>query len=202
MQYECRDIAEVWTDEPYVERTQFTGGFFQNGDAALHFNDVQFKHVRFNGAQLEEMQFTDVLFDTCDFSNAQLAYARFHRCHFKDVKLTGANFSQAQLGHVLFEDGEAQYSDFSLSHMDRTAFYQMDLTESNFFDCQFKQSYFVKNFLHRASFTETDLANIDLSSNQYDRIDVTIEKLRNCIVSERQAIGFAKLLGIRLKEHE
>lgn len=200
MQHDKMRIEDVWTGEPYIERVQFAGGFFQNGDEPLHFNDVQFKHVRFNGANLEEVHFTDVLFDTCDFSNAQLKNTHFHRCQFKDVKLTGADFSQALFGHVLFENGEAQYSDFSLSRTNHVAFHQMDLTESNFFDCHFKQTFFVRNLLHRASFIETNLANIDLSTNQYDTIEVTIEKLSNCIVSERQAIGFAKLLGLHITE--
>lgn len=200
-QHEQMKIDQIWEEEEsYLEGVQFTGGLFQNGSTSLHFQNVLFKHIRFSGADLSEMQFTDVVFDTCDFSNAQLQHAQFHRCSFKGVKLTGADFSHVRLTHVIVEQSDAQYSDFSLSHMKFAAFHEVDLTNANFFGCQFKDVNFVKNILHDASFIETDLANIDLSTNQYDRIEVTIEKLQNCIVSKRQAIGFARLLGIQIKE--
>lgn len=201
MTYEKKPLEDIWTQEDhYIERAQFVGAFFQNGDQALHFDEVQFKHIRFTGANLTEMRFTDVVFDTCDFSNAILQHAQFHRCLFKDVKLTGADFSHTSLKHVIVEASDAQYADFSLSHLHSTAFHRMNLTESQFFDCQFKDVLFVKNVLDHASFIETNLANIDLSTNEYDTIEVTIDKLQNCIVSKQQAIGFAKLLGIQINE--
>ena len=45
-----------------------------------------------------------------------------------------------------------------------------------------------------------DLKGMDLSTNTYEQLTVTMEKLADCTVSNEQAIGFAKSLGLIIKE--
>ena len=48
--------------------------------------------------------------------------------------------------------------------------------------------------------SQTALKGIDLSSNTYEQLTVSLEKLTECTVSTEQAIGFAKSLGLVIKE--
>ena len=54
--------------------------------------------------------------------------------------------------------------------------------------------------LDGANFTETSLATIDLSSCTYEQVTVSVDKLAGCTVSTEQALGFAKSLGLVIKE--
>lgn len=46
---------------------------------------------------------------------------------------------------------------------------------------------------------DTDLKNIDLSSNSFEMIEVRSEHLKNCTLNQLQALGFArKFLQIKV----
>lgn len=50
--------------------------------------------------------------------------------------------------------------------------------------------------MHHVNFTETDLKGIDLSTNQYDAIEVSLNKIVGCTVSKEQAVAFSRMLGL------
>jgi len=54
--------------------------------------------------------------------------------------------------------------------------------------------------LDGANFDQTSLKGIDISSSAFDTITVSIESLKGCKVSSYQAIQFATLMGLIIKE--
>jgi len=54
--------------------------------------------------------------------------------------------------------------------------------------------------LNDIDFTQTILQGIDISTCTFEQINVSLESLIGCEVSSDQAIGFSKLLGLKIKE--
>ena len=50
------------------------------------------------------------------------------------------------------------------------------------------------------NFAGTPLKGIDISSSTYQSLSVSLEDLTGCEVSPEQAIGFAAMLGLKIKE--
>ena len=61
------------------------------------------------------MEFVDVVFETCDFSNVQIENVMLHRCEIMNSKLTGADMANATIGHVLVKDSDGRYTNFNFS---------------------------------------------------------------------------------------
>ena len=54
--------------------------------------------------------------------------------------------------------------------------------------------------LNEASFEGTKLSGVDISTCTFNQLNVSIADLAGCVVSEEQAIGFARLMGLKIKE--
>ncbi|WP_342670991.1 hypothetical protein [Peribacillus loiseleuriae] len=50
------------------------------------------------------------------------------------------------------------------------------------------------------NFARTSLKGIDISSSTFQRLNVSLEDLDGCEVPSEQAIGFAAILGLKIKE--
>lgn len=194
-------IDAIWDYEGYVEKVQFTGGQLPSfEDERISFDDVIFKKVSLSGNNMRTAEFVDVIFQACDFSNANFENAVFHRCEFINSKVTGTDFANAKIGHTLFDACDGKYSNFSFSGMREVEFKDSNLTDAEFYECKFKDVRFLTCKMDDVNFGETELNGVDLSSNTYGRIEVTLPKLSGCIVSKDQAIGFARILGLTVKE--
>ena len=68
-----------------------------------------FKNVTFIGSFFQLLECVDVIFDHCDFSNARLNQAVFHRVEFRQCKMAGTQLAEAHFQHVLFVDTLAPY---------------------------------------------------------------------------------------------
>ncbi|WP_453890453.1 hypothetical protein [Virgibacillus necropolis] len=54
--------------------------------------------------------------------------------------------------------------------------------------------------MDEANFARTPLKGIDISNITFSSLNVTLEDLKGCEVSPDQAIGFATMLGLKIKE--
>ena len=193
--------GEVWGQDGYIERVRIDGGIITGSEEErLSFDDVRFKDVSFSSSELRATEFVDVVFDTCDFSNVNFQNAVFHRCEFINSKLTGADFANAKIGHTLFNECDGRYINFSFSGMKEIDFTKCNLMDGDFYECGFKEVRFSICKMDDINFSETDLNGVDLSDNTYKRIEVSLPKIAGCIVSQDQAIGFARVLGLTVKE--
>ncbi|HLR88214.1 MAG TPA: pentapeptide repeat-containing protein, partial [Atopostipes sp.] len=50
------------------------------------------------------------------------------------------------------------------------------------------------------NFRETSMKNTDISTSEFNSIMVSMENLKGCTVSRYQAVYFATLLGLKIKE--
>ena len=105
-----------------------------------------------------------------------------------------------KLRHTLFDECEGRYSNFSFSGMKEVDYANSNLADSDFYECTFKEVRFSKCKMDNINFSETDLKGVDLSDSTYERIEVTLPNIAGCIVSKEQAIGFARVLGLTVKE--
>lgn len=53
--------------------------------------------------------------------------------------------------------------------------------------------------INDVDFTATALKGIDISTCTFDNLTVSLDSLNGCEVSSEQAIGFAMLLGLKVK---
>lgn len=197
-QIRCND---VWSRDGFIEKARIEGGAMLDAEGErLVFDDCVLKDVSFASSTWRGTEFVDVRFETCDFSNAQMENVMFHRCEIIDSKMTGVDMANSNLGHVLIERCDVRYANFNFSRMKEVEFKESGLEDSDFYECDFKVVRFKECKLNNANFSETDLSGVDLSANTYDRIEVTLPKIAGCIVSKEQAVGFARVLGLTVKE--
>ena len=53
--------------------------------------------------------------------------------------------------------------------------------------------------LNEVNFIGTALKGVDLSNSSFQQLSVSLENLKGCEVSTEQAIGFAVLMGLKIK---
>lgn len=199
-EHELLRPSDIWNRDRFIEQARFEGGEMPSADGErLVFDNCVFKDMSFANSDWRGVEFVDVLFHTCDFSNVQMENAML-RCEIINSKLTGADMANTNLGHLLMKESDIRYANFNFSEMKEVEYAGSNLEDSDFYECQFNQVRFEKCKLDNANFSETDLDGVDLSDSTYDRIEVTVPKIAGCIVSTEQALGFARALGLTVKD--
>jgi uncharacterized protein YjbI with pentapeptide repeats len=169
-------------------------------DSKISFDQVLFQDISFEGVRFDQVEFIDCKFERCDLSNVDFGNSVFHRVEFHQSKLVGAQCTQSRFSHVLMNGCVANYAAFSFSRIKQVKIEKTALNKADFFECTFEKVEFNECELDGVNFTETSLEKIDLSTCTYEDITVSLEKLAGCTVSEEQAMGFAKSLGLLIKE--
>ncbi|MGN7455943.1 pentapeptide repeat-containing protein [Paenibacillus pasadenensis] len=163
------------------------------------FDGVVFRGVTFDSAKLRSLELTDVLFDRCDLSNADLSRAVVHRAQFRSCKLVGADLSEAMLRNVLVEDCQLDYANLRAADLKGVVFADSSLNRADF--CMAKLA---KTEFHRCkldgALLGTPLRGIDLSDSEFTGLSCNPDDLRGCIISREQAFIFAALFGMVLKD--
>lgn len=167
-------------------------------EEALHIDKVIFENVNFLEVQWPRSEFIDVQFINCDLSNADFSRSVFHRTEFHNSKLVGTNFAEAGIRHTLFKDCVLNYATFGFSLCNTSRFESSLMRYADFYEAELKQTEFDGCDMNDVNFVETSLNGVDLSSNSFENIQVTMEKLAGCKVSEPQALAFARQLGLEI----
>ncbi|TWT27378.1 pentapeptide repeat-containing protein [Planomicrobium sp. CPCC 101110] len=165
-------------------------------DEALHFDKVVFENVNFLEAAWPRSEFVDAVFINCDLSNADFSRSVFHRTEFRNSKLLGTNFAEAGVRHTLFIDCVLNYATFGFSLCNTTQFESSEMHYADFYEAELKSTEFLSCGMNNINFIETGLKGVDLSTNRFENIQVTVEKLAGCRVSSEQALAFARQLGL------
>ena len=194
------DIKEALMKDNYISNGRVTTFDLEEIEDKVVFDQIHFDHISMNGIQFDRVEFIDCVFEKCDLSNVDFGDAIFHRVEISGSKLLGTNISQSRLTDVKIEESIANYLNMSFSKLKKVAFKEVKLNRADFIEAVFEKVSYEKCELDGANFTETALKNIDLSSNTYEQLTVSLEKLADCTVSTEQAIGFAKSLGLKIIE--
>ncbi len=166
----------------------------------MRFDQVVFKNVTFMDVTFTNIELTDVIFEKCDLSNTDFSGGAIHRVEFIESKLVGLNLTEATFGNVVFDNCYANLSSFGYASLKNVKFERCSLRNGDFFECKFNKIDFTDCDLVEANFTNTSLDGIDLSSCKIDQLSLSPGDLKGCVVSSEQAIAFARLLGIVIKE--
>ncbi|WP_298470845.1 pentapeptide repeat-containing protein [uncultured Psychrobacillus sp.] len=172
----------------------------EESEGKIIFDQVLFKQASFVDLHLYQVEFIDCIFEKCDLSNVVMEQAVFHRVEFIACKLFGANFADARLTDVRVCENHSNYLNLSFSKLKKVSFNNCTLNHSDFIDCTLQLVEFEACEIDEANFTDTSLDGVDLSSTTYENLLVSLEDLKGCTVSMEQAIGFAKSLGVIIKE--
>ncbi|WLR41213.1 pentapeptide repeat-containing protein [Bacillus carboniphilus] len=166
----------------------------------LYLDKTVFENVSFHNVSLRFSELTDVKFIKCDLSNLDLSDAIIHRVEIIDSKIMGINLSGAALRNVKFFNCMANLASFSFSDLKQIRFEQCSLVQTDFYESKFLNVFYDGCNVNKANFAEVTMKKLDLSSCQFENLTVSMEKLEGCIVSPEQALGFAKAIGLVIKE--
>lgn len=186
---EERDIAE-WsiTDETLT---------YENL-CGVYFKGVVFEGCRFTGTRAVKGSYSDVIFRSCDLSNADFSDGFFNRCEFISCKLVGTNFGSSRLQNISVEDCSCKYAILDKSNISETRLFKSDFFEAGFSECKLKNISLCDVIFTRGVFFKTPLKGLDFTDCEIDGITVsdTGAELRGMKVSTLQAAELAKRMGI------
>ena len=189
-------------DDHYISKCRiFQETIDFSAQEGLRVDQVVFENVNFLEAVWPRSEFVDVLFINCDLSNADFSRTVFHRAEFRNSKLVGTNFAEAGVRHTLFTDCVLNYAAFGFSLCNTSRFEGCSMRYADFYEAELKNTEFHRCDLNLVNFAETSLNGVDLSSNSFDNIQVTVEKLAGCTVAPEQALAFARQMGLVIKEN-
>lgn len=166
----------------------------------LRIQNSLFKNCSFTDSEFIQADWTDCRFENCDFSNVTLTKGSFNRVEFVNCRMTGIDFSESRLYDVRFDTGAMPYGLFSNTTLKNSVLESIKLDFAHFYKVAFDDVTIVNCSMEDVTFEETKLKDIDLSSNSFEIIKVELEDLRGATVSTHQALLFASLMGLRIKD--
>ncbi|SDN43256.1 Uncharacterized protein YjbI, contains pentapeptide repeats [Psychrobacillus sp. OK028] len=195
------DVQKALLEDYYVSDGLVTRlELEEEQEGKIIFDQIHFQDISMDGVRFQQVEFVDCIFEKCDLSNVDFGNAVFHRVEIRSSKLVGANISESRMTEVRAVDSIANYVTMSFSKLKKVAFIKTTFNRADFIEATLEKVSFEDCELNDANFTDTALAGIDLSSNTYEQLTVSLDKMKDCTVSSEQAIGFAKSLGLTIKE--
>ncbi|MFF2091494.1 pentapeptide repeat-containing protein [Paenibacillus sp. NPDC058174] len=193
------DINELGQDCEFIDSIVQDCELYGEAPYKACFDRMKFTNVTMRGVRMRKSEFTDVIFERCDLSNADFQDAIFHRVVFKDCKLIGMDISSGMLRNATFIDCYAEYAVFRMINAKRVKLQGGTFAYGDFFNSNLTEFYLEETKLDQAQFSQTKLSGIDLSSCEFDSLGATLPELRGCIISPLQAAAFAGQLGMVVK---
>ncbi|WP_162160625.1 pentapeptide repeat-containing protein [Paenibacillus gorillae] len=193
------ELEVMEQDSEFVDRIVQDCELYGEAPYKACFDRMKFTNVTMRGARMRKSEFTDVIFERCDLSNADFQDAIFHRVVFKDCKLIGMDLSSGMLRNASFIDCHAEYAVFRMINAKRVRLHGGTFAYGDFFNSNLTEFYLEETRLDQAQFSQTKLSGIDLSSCEFDSLGATLPELRGCIISPLQAAAFAGQLGMVVK---
>ena len=195
------DVRQALLEDYYVSDGLVTKlELDEEQEDKIVFDQIHFRDKSMEGVRFQQVEFIDCIIEKCDLSNVDFGNAVFHRVEILSSKLVGANVSQSRMTDVKMVDTVANYVSLSFSKLKKVSFTKTSFNRADFIETTFDKVNFEGCELNEANFNGTALTGVDLSSNTYEQLTVSLDKMQGCTVSTEQAIGFAKSLGLQIKE--
>jgi len=167
--------------------------------ADMQCEECEFRHVTFEGNG-RGSRFTDVIFQNCDFSASVFDESYFCRCLFENCRLLGTSLVRASFRDVTIRESVMDYANLSGSSLNSVRMEHSRLAEAAVSMCTLKQIVFRECNLSRCELADTKLAGVDFSDSDISGIMVKPSDLKGVTVNRDQAVVFAALLGIHVKD--
>ncbi|MGX8237652.1 pentapeptide repeat-containing protein [Exiguobacterium undae] len=196
-------FADVEIDDPYLYQTIYEKETLPiELTDRLDANQVCFRNVSFAGLVFERATFENVRFEQCDLTGCQFQDSRFHRVVFEDCRLTGIQFETNTIDHVTIKGCQANYAQIIRTALRHVAIEQTAMRESHFFEMKPIDLRFDEVDLMESQWVETALQGLDLRHADLSGLTIDPRFLPGAIVTESQAITFARLLGLVIPSHD
>ncbi|AOO74854.1 hypothetical protein LCW_01545 [Latilactobacillus curvatus] len=183
--YEGLVFEELTLKQTEVEMLFFKGCLFKN---------CQFEQVDFNNCD-----FQDVQFEHCALLNCSLTNDPFQRVAFNGCQLIGSDFAEAGLNDVTFDTCQADYTGFNFARMRHVDFKDCSMQEVSLGQVDWQWLTMIGNRLNGMDMTGTNLKNLDISQNQFEKATFTLELLRGAIISTEQTLVIMSALRINVR---
>lgn len=157
------------------------------------------EHTDFTQMHAERFEASDCVFTHCDFANVDLSEAAFYRVKFDQCRFVGTNLTQMYAANVQFIDCQ-----MSLVWAPEATFKTVDFLRCRLDGGEFSRA-------QTAKFTLTDCAidglgllgfklkDLDLSSCEFETLELDLERMRGLKVTDTQASLIAKrYLGLHV----
>ncbi|MCH3960752.1 MAG: pentapeptide repeat-containing protein [Solobacterium sp.] len=168
-------------------------------DLTLHeFFECTFAKIIFLG-KMDKMEFADVIFDHCDFSNISMQECCFRRVQFLHCRLTGCDMSGSSLTDTEMKECQGEYLNLNCTGLNDCSWQETLFKEASFAMMKIKHLEIKGCNFTRSEWADTKMKDLDLSDSIIDGIAVNAENLKGVIVNAEQAVVMAKLLGIRVR---
>lgn len=166
----------------------------------IELSKCEFQSCHFCHSSFAHCDLSDTVFKECDFSNCDFSQSNFVRVTFENCKLVGCNFSEASFYQIEIKKSNLSYANFSLGVLKQVSIYNSKAQSSSFQEVKWEKIKLEETDFTLAQFFRTTLNHIDFSSCNIEGIVVRLEDLKGVTTTQYQAIQFAKLLGIIIKE--
>lgn len=190
-------FAEIEIDDPYLYQMMYEKETLPiELTERIDANQVCFRNVSFAGLVFDRASFENVRFEQCDLTGCQFRDSRFHRVLFQDCRLTGVQLEETILDHVTVKACQANYLQVIRTSLRQVTFEQTAMRETQFFEGKLIDLRFEDVELMESQWVETPLKGLDLRQADVSGITIDPRFLTGAIVTEGQAIAFARLLGL------
>lgn len=159
---------------------------------------LKFYKCTFLNANFENINILNCSFMSCDLSNCEFYKVGMHGCKFENSKLVGANFSASSLSDVTFRDSLMNYISFSDSKLKKVSFYYNQMKSSEFNKLILNEFLLIENTFEEVSFINSNLKNVDLSSNFITILNTDIKNLKNATLSYEQSAIYLSNNGVNI----
>ena len=162
------------------------------------FSGCSFESVVFTGS-MRGCLFMDVVFENCDFSNADFRECVFRRAIFRKCRMTGTDFSCSTLQDAEILACKADYVNFNASSFKYICLKDNLFMNGSFSGCTIKDMEIHACDFSHADLFQTSLQDLDFSDSVIDGFTVDTEHLKGACFNASQALAIAELMGIRIK---
>jgi len=170
-------------------------------DEPVKVTDATFERCHFAGSLTHE-EWLDCTFTDCDLANQRWDDSVLYRCHLTGCNLLGISFLNNQWKDTTVTTGRGDYLNLSGAKLTACTFTETSLKEAYFRDVQVvKGLTMTRCDLEQASFWESKLAGVDLSTSTFDQleVDARADSLKGLILNGFQAATVLSLFGVRIK---
>lgn len=129
----ARRPDDALVEDAMIRGVEYSGDVFE--DHALELVEAEqsrFDSVRFTGASLRQVVFSDTVFQTCDFATVRAQDTSLVRVEVTAGRLTGASWSKSHFNDVRFEGNRADLSLWRHSKFKAVVFEGCNLSQADF----------------------------------------------------------------------
>jgi uncharacterized protein YjbI with pentapeptide repeats len=151
----------------------------------LDFSEANLDSAIFNDANLSSVNFTKANLTYADFPKATMHHvnfkgANFERADFKNTILQDIDFSKLDLHESEFDSAKISQTDFSEANLEEAGFANVTLHSSNFFKAKLQSSSFDSAVISHTNFSEANLNEANFRTAKLQK-KVKLTKAYTCV---------------------